>query len=150
MFHTFCFIVLTLLFLKSQFFYFLGFCVLWSEYIAHIICFSFFFLSFFWCGPFLKSLLNLLQYCFCFMFWFFGRWACGILAPWPGIEPAPSALESEVLTTGPPGKSPISAFLLMEGFVFARQVIHLDNCFLDTWEKCGLPIYLKSNLRAIN
>ena len=33
-----------------------------------------FFVSFFifWCRPFLKSLLNLLQYCFCFMFWFFG------------------------------------------------------------------------------
>ena len=42
---------------------------------------------------FLKSLLNLLQYCFCFMFCFFGREACGILAPQPGIEPAPSALE---------------------------------------------------------
>ena len=24
---------------------------------------------FFWCRPFLKFLLNLLQYCFCFMFW---------------------------------------------------------------------------------
>nr|XP_058899965.1 interleukin-34 isoform X3 [Kogia breviceps] len=31
--------------------------------------------------------------------------ACGILAPQPGIEPAPTALEGEVLTTGPPGKS---------------------------------------------
>ena len=39
------------------------------------------FLLIFWCGPFLKSLLNLLQYCFCFMFWFFGHEACGILAP---------------------------------------------------------------------
>ena len=29
----------------------------------------------------------------------------GILAPQPGIEPAPAALEGEVLTTGPPGKS---------------------------------------------
>ena len=33
---------------------------------------------FFWCGPFLKSLLNLLQYCFCFMFcgffWPRGMW----------------------------------------------------------------------------
>ena len=29
----------------------------------------------------------------------------GILAPQPEIEPAASALESEVLTTGPPGKS---------------------------------------------
>ena len=28
-----------------------------------------FFKIFFWCGPFLKFLLNLLQYCFCFMFW---------------------------------------------------------------------------------
>ena len=32
--------------------------------------------------------------------------ACGILAPPPGIEPTPSALEREGLTTGPPGKSP--------------------------------------------
>ena len=39
------------------------------------------------------------------MFWFFGHEACGILAPRPGIEPAPSALEGEVLTTGSPGKS---------------------------------------------
>ena len=31
-----------------------------------------------WCGPFLKSLLNLLQCCFCFMLWFFGHKACGL------------------------------------------------------------------------
>ena len=65
----------------------------------------FFFFKFFWCGPFSKSLLNLLQYCFYFMFWFFGQEACGILAPRPRIEPTPPALEGEVLTTGPPGKS---------------------------------------------
>ena len=29
------------------------------------------------------------------MFWFFGHKTCGILAPWPGIEPAPPALEGE-------------------------------------------------------
>ena len=46
---------------------------------------------------FLKSLLNLLQCCFCFMFWDFGPGAYGILAPQPVIEPAPSALEGEVL-----------------------------------------------------
>ena len=62
----------------------------------------------FYCGPFLKSLLNLLQYCFCFMFQFFGHKACGILAPSPGIEPTSPALKSEVLTSGPPGKSLIS------------------------------------------
>ena len=39
------------------------------------------------------------------MFWFFGHEACGILVPQPGIEPAPPALEDEVLTTEPPGKS---------------------------------------------
>ena len=70
--------------------------------------FSFFFFLkiffFFWCGPFSKSLLNLLQYCFCFLFWIFGPEACGIFAPWPGIEHAPPALEGKVLTTGPPGK----------------------------------------------
>ena len=39
------------------------------------------------------------------MFCFFGREACGILAPWPGIEPMPPALVGEVLTTRPAGKS---------------------------------------------
>ena len=39
-------------------------------------------------------------------FGFFGPEACGILAPRPGIEPTVPALEGEVLTTGPPGKSP--------------------------------------------
>ena len=36
------------------------------------------------------------------MSWFLGHRAYGILAPRPGIEPA---LEGEVLTTGPAGKS---------------------------------------------
>ena len=54
----------------------------------------------------LKCLLNLLQYCFCFVFCFvFSHKACGILARQPGVEPALLALNSEVLTTGPPGKS---------------------------------------------
>ena len=39
------------------------------------------------------------------MLWFFGREACGILLPQPGIKSTASALEGEVLTTGPPGKS---------------------------------------------
>ena len=36
---------------------------------------------------------------------FFGCEACGIITSWPGIRPVPLALEGEVLTTGPPGKS---------------------------------------------
>ena len=54
-----------------------------------------------------KVFIEFLQYCFCFMFWFLGREACGISAPRQGVEPIPPALEGEVLTTGPPGKSPI-------------------------------------------
>ena len=36
----------------------------------------------------------------------FGHRGCRILAPGPGIEPTPHALEGEVPTTGLPGKSP--------------------------------------------
>ena len=60
---------------------------------------------FFWCGSFLKSLLNLLQHCFCFMFWFFDPEACGILALQPETEPVPPILQGKVLTTGLAGKS---------------------------------------------
>ena len=38
------------------------------------------------------------------MFWFFDRKACGTLAPSPGIEATPLALEGEVLANSPPGK----------------------------------------------
>ena len=37
------------------------------------------------------------------MFCFFGE-ACGILAPWPAIEPAPPALEGKAFRPGQPGK----------------------------------------------
>ena len=40
------------------------------------------------------------------MFYLFGHKACEILAPQPGIEPAPPALKGEALTVRPPGKSP--------------------------------------------
>ena len=32
--------------------------------------------------------------------------ACGILVPWPGIEPVSPAMAGRFLSTGPPGKSP--------------------------------------------
>ena len=57
-------------------------------------------------GTILKSLLNLLQYFFCFIFQFFGQEACGILAPWAEIKPAPPTLEGEVLTHLTPRKFP--------------------------------------------
>ena len=41
---------------------------------------------------------------------FFGREAHRILAPRPGIEPAPPALEGKVLTTGPQGSPNVANF----------------------------------------
>ena len=50
------------------------------------------YLFIFWCGSFLKSLLNAFQYCFWFscMCWE----VCGILVPQPGIKPVPPAVEA--------------------------------------------------------
>ena len=38
------------------------------------------------------------------------RTACGILLPWPGIEPGPQQWKHRVLTTGLPGNSPQNIF----------------------------------------
>ena len=44
-------------------------------------------------------------------FGFFGHEACGILVPWPGIEPLIPALEGRFLATGPSEKSDTIHFL---------------------------------------
>ena len=57
---------------------------------------------------------------------FFGPKAYGILSPQPGIRPVPPALEGEVLTTGPPGKSPLSYFLklkLIQSIIYKTGVV---------------------------
>ena len=59
-------------------------------------------------GQFLKSLLNLLQYCFCFMVCFFGHETCGILTASSWIELAPLHWKVKFLTPGVPGKSFLS------------------------------------------
>ena len=59
---------------------------------------------------FVKSLLNLLRYCF--LAAFFGHETCGILSLLPGIEPTPPALAGEVQTTRQPQKS-LSAIVLI-------------------------------------
>ena len=46
------------------------------------------------------------------MFWFFRHKICEILAPWPGIEAAPPALEDEVLPLDHQ-KSPYSSILIL-------------------------------------
>ena len=64
---------------------------------------------------FFTSLLNLLQFYLLLLFSLLAA-GHGIFAPRPGIEPAAPALEGEVLTTGPPGKSTalISSFWLSQ------------------------------------
>ena len=44
------------------------------------------------------------------MLWCFGYEVYGISVPWPGMEPEPSVLKVEVLTTEPPSKSQKTRF----------------------------------------
>ena len=49
---------------------------------------------------------------------FFAHEACGVLAPRPGIESAPPALEGEVLTTGPTAREvPGAALVVRKAFL---------------------------------
>ena len=45
-----------------------------------------------------------------YVLYFFYLKACGVLVPWLGVKPALPALEDEILTTEPPGKSPSDSF----------------------------------------
>ena len=97
----------------------------------------FLFLSLMW-TTFLKSLLNSLQYYFCFCFCFFGCKVCGILASEPGINPAPPALEGEVLTTGTPREVPHFISLLLIYLYIERnsQMISVRlNEFSRSWNQ---------------
>ena len=62
------------------------------------------FFGIFYVNHFLKSLLNLLQYCL-FNVLFFGHEAYATMTPPPEIELTRPAMEGQVLTTGPPGTS---------------------------------------------
>ena len=53
----------------------------------------------------------------------FGPEACEILVPQLGIESISPALEGEVLTTDPPGKSHPSFVLVCEGFSLGDLVL---------------------------
>lgn len=77
-----------------------------SEGLSSAIYF-FFSTKIFSCGPFSKSLLSLLQYCFCFTFWVFGLMAYRILAPQPRFKP--TFLHQKVKSTSLTGKTGLSA-----------------------------------------
>ena len=72
------------------------------------------------------------------MFWFFGCEACGILAFWPGFQPVPPALEREVLTPGPTGKSLpciLKANLLLSKRAFERMSFRFTSSVVYmTWK----------------
>ena len=75
------------------------------------------------------------------MFCFFGHEACGILAPQPGIEPVPPALEGEILTARPPGKSLISHLnhtlktVIDEKLVFKNKKKYKEKEWIKEQEK---------------
>ena len=64
-----------------------------------------------------------------FVFVFFCHEEWGILAPQPEIEPTPPALEGKILTSGPPGKSPLQ-FLIVHAFgVMSKN----SSCVHKSW-----------------
>ena len=69
------------------------------------------------------------------MFCFFGPEACGILASQPGIKPAPPALEGEVLTTRPLGKS-LEFFFFFKFIYLFMAVLGLRFC-ARAFSSCG-------------
>ena len=67
-----------------------------------------------------------------FFFWLHQE-ACGILVPWPGVEPGPSAMEGAGLTSGLPGNSPQGTFLpaklICSEFAEYAVAISIFQCF---------------------
>ena len=74
------------------------------------------------------------------MFWFLGCETCGILAPQAGTDPAPHALEIDILTTGPSGKSPQIFFRLVSVFQLSSSLSQL----LRSAHPEALPCFLTS------
>ena len=106
---------------------------IWRPVLSHLL---FFFHKDFSCGPFLKSLLSLLQYCFCFMFSFFGLMAHRILALQPRFKLTFPASGDEDLTPLLPHQgSPVSlltilAFLSHPGSSFLTAPALFLSAFL--------------------
>lgn len=69
-----------------------------------------------------------------FLFGFFGHEACGISAPWPGIEPVPSTLEDKVSATGP-AESPYLWVLSLPLLSEFPKHIYVLFLFLYYWQR---------------
>ena len=81
------------------------------------------------------------------MFWFFGHEACGILAPQPGIESVPPALESEVLTTGLPGKSP--PYLPIYLSIYLSMYLSIYLCLVALGLRCCARAFTSCSERGL-
>ena len=66
-----------------------------------------------------------------FFFFFLHHKVCGILVPWPGIEPRSAAVKDWVLTTGPPGKSPDMTAIKKKRCILLTPHVYLLTFF---WE----------------
>ena len=81
------------------------------------------------------------------MFWFFSCEAYGILAPQPGTEPAPPALEGEVLHTGLTTRQVLGQASLTMGSIqvtgrpdYERTLQNLAEIFLKVIPISRFPI----------
>ena len=90
---------------------------------------------FFWCGPFFKVFVTALLLFYVLIFW---PW--GIPASQPGIKPTRTALEGEVLTTEPPGKSQQRLFLRK----MKTDSLFPITCFFLNWHV--LPFWFYKNI----
>ena len=72
-----------------------------------------------------KVFIEFVTYCFCFMFWVFHQEAGGVLAPLPGTESTPSALEGKVLTLEPgsPDRQTSIGYLLADTMLVRDSVM---------------------------
>ena len=90
---------------------------------------SYFFLRiFFLMWTIFKVFIEFVTILLLFMFWFFGHKACGILAPWRGIDPASPTLEGKVITTGQPRESLIIVVFCISYFMPLNT---LQKCLLE-------------------
>ena len=84
--------------------------------------------------------------------------ACGILAPWPGIEPGSPALQGRFLTTGPPGKSLkwiiLRAMKILQWFLYlfkfsSVQSLSCVQLFVTPWTAASQASLSITNSRSL-
>ena len=87
------------------------------------------------------------------IFFWLHRVACGILVPWPEIEPPPGQWKCQVLTTGPPGNSFFwgTVFLILVILLSVKQhlILVFNTHFPDDWW-CWAPFHVLIDYSHMN